>query len=307
MASIGLEEVNKNLQKGIFEKSEGAIVFRGEKYDKTLHTRVFINAVGVPIYEAKDLGLNITKFKKYPNVYQSIIVTANEQNDYFKVLLKAISIIDEKNGTKTKHIGHGMMRFLSSKMSSRTGNVITAEALIDDIKSLVNDKIADRNMTKEEIEEASNIIAVGAIKYSILRSSIGGNIVFDSAASISFEGDSGPYLQYSVVRARSLVEKAKKEGIDDKVSDFPKAVSLLEKLIVQFPEVVERARKEYAPQAVATYLINLAGAFNSFYASQVIVNKNDSLSSYYVLLTKVFATTMTNGLWILGIKVPERM
>jgi len=317
VAPVGLEAVKENLKKGIFEESQGAIVFKGEQYG--LHTRVFVNAHGVPTYEAKDLGLNITKFKKYPNTDQSIIITASEQNDYFKVLLKAVSLIDEKNGQKTKHIGHGMMRFLAGKMSSRTGNVITAESLMADISELVKAKIVDRGFSADEAEEISNIITVGAIKYSILRSAPGSDIIFDSSASISFEGDSGPYLQYAAVRANSILEKALKEGIEPIVAGadivagsldaniMPGKLSLLEKLLTRFPDMVSRSRKEFAPQLIANYLINLAGAWNSFYASQVIVDKSSKVSPYYVSLTKAFLTTMTNGLWILGIKVPKKM
>jgi arginyl-tRNA synthetase len=184
MAEIGKQIVKQGLDKGVFEISEGATVFKGEKY--SLHTRVFINSQDLPTYEAKDLGLNITKFKNYPDAEESIIITANEQNDYFKVLKQVFLLIDEKNGSKTKHIGHGMMRFLSGKMSSRTGNVITAEALISDIKDLVKEKIQDRKFSTEENEEIANIVAVGAIKYTILRSSIGSNIIFDSASSNCF-------------------------------------------------------------------------------------------------------------------------
>jgi arginyl-tRNA synthetase len=310
VAPIGLEIVRANLGK-VFEGSEGAIVFKGEKYG--LHTRVFVNSTGLPTYEAKDLGLNAIKFSEYPDASQSIIVTASEQNDYFKVVLKAFSMIDNNIASKTLHIGHGMMRFASGKMSSRKGNVITAETLLADIKEMIAEKTVGREFSKGEMEEISNTIAVAAVKYSILRSSIGSDIIFDSSKSISFEGDSGPYLQYSAVRANSILEKAKLEGIDAvftkgaNMDSVDTADEILAKLIVRFPEIIERARNEYAPQHVANYLINLAGAFNSFYASQTIVDKNNKMSSYYVALSKAFLTTITNGLWILGIKVPERM
>jgi arginyl-tRNA synthetase len=309
MASIGLDVVKQNIGK-VFELSDGATVFKGEEYG--LHTRVFINSHGIPTYEAKDLGLNITKFKNYPDAIESIIITASEQNDYFRVIKKVLLLIDETNGNKTKHIGHGMMRFAEGKMSSRTGNVVTADALIEDIKELVKDKIKDRKLSKEDADEIANIVAVGAIKYTILRSAVGSNIVFDSASSISFEGDSGPYLQYSAVRAQSIIEKAKEEKIDVAETSpenipTPSTVYPLEKMLVKFEEIVSRSRADLAPQTIASYLVALAGLFNSFYASQVIVDKNNPLSLYYVALTKAFLITMTNGLHLLGIKVPRRM
>jgi len=307
IAPVGLAIVKANVASGIFEDSDGAIVFKGEKYG--LHTRVFVNSHGFPTYEAKDVGLNVTKFKKYPDAIKSVVITASEQNAYFSVIKKVLSLVDEKNGSKTVHIGHGMMRFAQGKMSSRTGNVITAEALIADIKDMVKEKIAGRGLPPNEVENIAEVVAIGAIKYTILRSSVGSDIIFDSTASISFEGDSGPYLQYSAVRAHSILEKAQAEGIKlaDAKSVLPDRAGLLERLIVRYPEITMRACEDLAPQTVASYLISLAGAFNGFYASQMIVDKNDPLSPYRVALTKAFLYTMTDGLEILGIKVPEKM
>ena len=311
----GLKIVRKFSKKGLFRKqifteSEGAVVFKGEEH--SLHTRVFITSQKLPTYETKELGLNTDKFKKYPNLDQSIIITANEQSDYFKVVLKAFSLINPEIYNKTKHISHGMLRFASGKMSSRTGNVIPAEVLIDDIKKLVIERIADRGFTPAEINEVADMIAIAAIKYTILRQAIGSDVIFDSAKSISFEGDSGPYLQYSVVRANAVIEKAREqEGGSQELGvgriAMPEKVGLLEKLIVRFPDIIERASLEYAPQHVANYLINLAGAFNSFYASNTIVDVNEPLSPYRVALTKKFVETMRGGLHILGIRIPKRM
>jgi arginyl-tRNA synthetase len=307
-APLGKEIVLEYLKKGIFEVSEGATVFKGEKFG--LHTRVFLNSAGLTTYEAKDLGLNTKKFKKYPDADESIIVTATEQNDYFKVIKKVLTLIDENIGSKTKHIGHGMLRFASGKMSSRTGNVITAESLIEEIKSLVIEKIADREFSPEEKDEVADIIAIGAIKYTILRQAIGGDVIFDSASSISFEGDSGPYLQYAVVRANAVLGKvvsSQLKVVSGNAQVLPEKVTMLEKLLSRYTDIKERARAEYAPQTIAQYLMSLAGAFNGYYAVNQIVDDNDPLSPYRVALTKKFVETMTDGLWLLGIKIPKRM
>ncbi len=305
VAKNGTDIVKEFLKKGIFAESDGAVVFKGE--DHGLHTRVFLTSQGLPTYEAKELGLNTEKFKRYPKLDESVIITGNEQSDYFKVILKVFELINKAVFDKTRHISHGILRFASGKMSSRKGNIVSAETLIDDIKKLVMDKISDRGFSDQEAAEISDIIAVGAIKYTILRQSIGGDVIFDSAASISFEGDSGPYLQYAAVRAASILDKADKEGIDAAANKMPDQVGLLEKLISRFPDTVERARQEYAPQHVANYLITLAGAFNGFYANQMIVDAADPLSPYRVALTKAFLTVMVNGLHVLGIKVPAKM
>jgi arginyl-tRNA synthetase len=295
--------VREHIKDGTFEESEGAIVFKGENHG--LHTRVFITSHGLPTYETKELGLNTEKFKLYPDLSQSIIITANEQNDYFRVLLKVFSIIVPSIAEKTKHMSHGLMRFASGKMSSRKGNVITAESLIDEIKSVVKDKMVENN--KIDSDDVADQVAIAAIKYSILRTSIGSDIIFDSAKSISFEGDSGPYLQYSAVRAGAVLEKGKSEGLEPGSKNIPESVTLVEKLISRFDDVLDRARGEYAPQLLATYLINLAGAFNSFYNAQQIIDAKDPLSPYRLTLTKAFRETMKKGLWLLGIKIPEKM
>lgn len=314
VADDGMKVVKDFLAKGVFAESDGAVVFKGE--DHGLHTRVFITSQGLPTYEAKEIGLNIEKFRKYPDLDESIIITANEQSDYFKVLLKAFSLIDTNIYQKTRHISHGIMRFASGKMSSRKGNIVPAETLIDDIKQVVLEKMKDsliRESAGEKLDEIADVVAIGAIKYSILRQATGGDVIFDSASSISFEGDSGPYLQYATVRARSILEKARAAGmsvVDSNerfAGEMPEAVTHLEKLLCRFDDVQGRARAEYAPQVVAQYLMALAGAFNGYYAQNQILNEKDTLSPYRLALTKRFVDTMTRGLWLLGIKVPERM
>jgi len=298
--------VEKYLATGIFEKSDGAIVFHGEKYDAKLHTRVFINSQGLPTYEAKELGLNLKKWKKIrPD--KSIIITANEQSDYFRVLLKALELIEPEVRSVTEHIAHGMLRFAEGKMSSRTGNVITGESLVNEIKILVDKKLESREMKETEKKEVAEIVAVAAIKYSILKHVTFGDIIYDFEKSISFEGDSGPYLLYSAVRARSILEKAKREGVKPSLSTAPKEVSVLEKILYRFPEIVSRSVSERAPHHIATYLIELSAIFNSWYANTQIVDKNNTASAYRVALTESFLTISKNGLNLLGIRVPDRM
>ncbi len=301
VADDGIRIVKEFLKKGIFEESEGAIVFPGEKYGE--HTRVFINSQGLPTYEAKELGLNKKKFEIYPKLNESIIVTANEQDAYFRVVLQALKQIDKNIGEKTKHMSHGLLRPASGKMSSRKGNVVPAEVLIKDFEVLVEDKTKDRDFTSKEKGEINNQIAIAGLKYIILRQSIGGDIIYDPNKALSFEGDSGPYLQYATVRAQAVVNKAS----DKEVNTLPDVVSAFEKTLIRFPEIIERARLEYAPHYIVTYLTELSSAFNAYYANNQILDEKDALSPYRVLITKVFVQTMKNGLWILGIKVPERM
>ena len=166
----------------------------------------------------------------------------------------------------------------------------------------------DREISDDKKKEISEIIAIGALKYSILKQTTGKDIIFDFDKSLSFEGDSGPYLQYATVRANSILKKV--ENIKLKVeSEIPEnwTTTNLERLLERFPSVVERAGTEYAPSHVATYLIELAGEFNSFYASHKIIDETDPTSPYRLALTQAFVHVMTSGLNLLGIKVPSQM
>lgn len=318
--------------KAIFEESNGAVIFPGEKYG--LHTRVFITRQGLPSYEGKEIGLAPMKYTAF-EYDLGITVTANEQDDYFKVVNKAIGMLFPEFGEKVQHISHGMLRLTSGKMSSRTGDVITGESLIEGMIAESLEKMKEREMSDEEKRKVAEMVGVAAIKYTVLRQTIGKNIIFDPEKSLSFEGDSGPYLQYSCVRARAVLAKAEKEGIVpsviiDQVNSGEKSEgdadsksnesensegenkgteesTNLEKMLVRFPEVTERAWKELAPHHVATYLTELASTFNSFYASSQIVKVGDLMSAHKVALTKVFSIIMKNGLGLLGIQVPEKM
>lgn len=306
MAEKGKEIVKSNTG-DIFEESNGAIVFHGEKYDDKLHTRVFINSEGLPTYETKEIGLTVTKFEK-ENPDTSIVITAIEQGEYMKVVQKAVSLIYPEYESRMKHITHGMLRFASGKMSSRKGNIITGESLIYDISNAILEKIKDRDFSSEEKDKISKIVGVGALKYSILKQSIGGDIVYDFEKSISFEGDSGPYLQYSCARAQALLNKAKDNDLDLAIQ-IPNNWEILEleKMLYKFPEVVARAQDEYAPHYISHYLVELARAFNSFYGNTQIINKDDESSAYKIAVTSAFTIVMQNGLYLLGIENPERM
>jgi len=306
MAPIGEGAVQANLDK-IFEKSDGAVVFKAEKHDPKLHTRVFITSAGLPTYETKELGLTAEKFRTRPDTDLSIVITAKEQMDYMRVVDKALSLIHPEYEGKMLHITHGMMRFANGKMSSRKGNVITGESLVRETQVLVAEKTRDRSFGESAKEKIISDVAIAAIKYSILKQSTGGDIVYDFENSISFEGDSGPYLQYSFARANSVLEKAKAENILPDFEILPKEISEVEKLLYRFPEVVYRAASEYEPHYIANFLIELARSFNSFYGNTMIVSKDDKTSPYKIALTFAFTFVMKKGLHLLGIEAPEKM
>jgi arginyl-tRNA synthetase len=298
---FGKEIVEKNTP-AIFEQSEGAVVYKGDE-TKGLHTRVFINKEGLPTYEAKELGLAKIKYDAY-NYDHSIVITANEVNDYFRVLLDAMSKVFPDLAAKTEHIGHGIMKLPTGKMSSRTGDVITAESMIADVKAKVLEKMKDGDVAdKEAVAEQ---VAIGAIKYSILRQAPGKDIIFDLEQATSFEGDSGPYLQYTHARTCQLIKKAEGKGIVPNVKNIEHGN--LSRFLVRFADVVLRAQKDRAPQYVATYLIELAQEFNSYYGANLVLDeKEPERSAGRLALVEAVGRTVKSGLWMLGIKAPEMM
>jgi len=310
-AGPGVKAVNEGLSNGIFEKSDGAIIFNGEKYG--IHTDVLITKVGLPTYAAKEIGLAEIKYNAFP--YDTgITVTANEQNDFFKLTIKAIQLLFPFLENKLKHVSHGMMKLPEGKMSSRTGDVIAGRDFIDETVASVLEKMTDRKMSEDDKKIVSEEIAIAAIKFSILKQTLGKDIVFDRTKALSFEGDSGPYVQYSFVRAGSVLRKGEENGfvIDENfvdkverdivVSITENSESVLKRLIARFPDVVTRAQSEYAPHYVSQYLLTLSGSFNSFYASSPIATSLPRLA-----LTKAFQYTVHNAMWLLGIKVPKEM
>lgn len=289
----------------VFEKSNGAVIFKGEDFG--LHTRVFLNAEGLPTYEAKEMGL--AEIKRNLFSYDiSLTVTANEQDDFFRVLEVAIGKVFPELDGKSKHLSHGVLKLTTGKMSSRTGGVISAESFIDEVKASVLAKMneSERNLREEEKSEITEMVALAAIKYWILKQSIGKDIIFDKEKALSLEGDSGPYLQYAHTRALSVLRKAKEAGIAvDAGSNVPDTE--LTRKLYRFPEIIEEALILQAPQLLVTYLTELASVFNHFYATSHILVEGDASSGPRVALVSAFATVMKNGLSTLGIGVPERM
>jgi arginyl-tRNA synthetase len=290
----------------VFKESQGAIIFPGEKYG--LHNRVFITSQGLPAYEAKELGLNKKKFEEY-HPDESIIVTGNEINDYFKVLLKAMELTLPEVAEKTKHIGHGMLRLPGGKMSSRTGEVITAEALISQVKDAVEVKIKEnKELTESDKENIKEKVAISAIKYSILKQGIGRDVIFDLNTSIAFHGDSGPYLQYTYARLNKIVSKAGEIGHAEAEELKTSGELQLMRQILSFPDEITRAVSELAPNHLALYLFELANLANRFYEGDpILVDENTARKNSRLLLSATAARAIKGGLWLLGIEVLERI
>ncbi len=284
----------------VFEKSDGAIVYKGEKAG--LHTRVFVTSKGLPTYEAKELGLAELKLEAWP-ADESITVTAHEQSDYFAVVVAAMKEFMPDVAKHIHHVPHGMMRFASGKMSSRTGDVITGESLLNELQATAKERAAESRA--DDIGKLSEQIAVAAIKYQVLRQASHKDIIFDRERALSLEGDSGPYLQYAHARACAVAAKAQEQSVEPRASGGVEP-SHLARLIQRFPEIVEYSASELEPHLVTTYLLEIASAFNSWYAQEQIVDGTPA-AAHKVALTEAVRRTLKNGLWVLGIPAPEKM
>lgn len=288
---IGMRIVTDGLAQGVFEESEGAVIYKGEK--KGLHTLVFITSRGNPTYETKDVGLAFLKEERIAPFEYSYIMTASEQVGHFAVFLAALEDMAPLLAQKTKHVPHGFLRLTTGKMSSRDGNVITAREFMLDLIERASVRNPDPLIAQQ--------VAVAAAKYLILRQAPGGDIIFDPEKSLSLEGDSGPYLQYALVRAKSILSQAA-DGIGNTETY---AGETLARLIARFPEVTARAEVLQAPHALTQYLTQLAGEWNSFYARERILGSADEADK--VVLVRAFVTTLENGLRFLGIPTPEKL
>ena len=287
----------------VFEKSDGAIVYKGEQEE--LHTRVFITSAGLPTYEAKDLGNFKLKTEKFPTWSRSFVVTGVEQQEYFKVVIASIRKLFPDAKAKTiAHIPTGFLTLTTGKMSSRKGNVLTGESLLTDLEESANKRAVESRATNKT--ELAQRVAVAAIKYQLLKQGSGKNMIFDKEQSLSLEGDSGPYLQYAHARAHQVVDRATQQGVALEYQGGPLLISELARLLHRFPEIVERAAELYEPHILTTYLLEIASAFNSWYANEQILDGTPA-AAQKVALTAAVARTLKNGLWILGIPAPEKM
>lgn len=289
-AEAGEKLVKENIEK-VFEQSDGAIVYKGEKVG--LHTRVFITSAGLPTYETKDLGLAELKKKAYPEAGRSIIITAHEQAEYFKVMLAALKEFDESTADMTTHIYHGFVSLGSGKMSSRTGEVYGAVDLISDVNEAVT----------KTFDKKSDSTSNAAIKYGFLKHRLGSDIVYDVEESISLEGNSGPYLQYAHARARSILAKADVKPAE--IDNLEPAERSLARKISQYPEVVELAASELLPSHICTYLYELAQSFNRFYEDSRVIG--DPREDIRLRLVEAYSNVLKDGLKLLNIEAPERI
>lgn len=307
VAKAGEKLVKENIDTGVFRESRGAVIFPGEKYG--LHDRVFINSQGLPTYEAKELGLAPRKYKDF-KYDLSIILTGNEITEYFKVLLVALKEVNPDLGNKTRHLSHGMVRLSTGKMSSRTGTIIPAKELLAGVNARVVKLMesSGSEIAEKDRENAVKAIALGAVKYSLLKVRLGKDIIFDFDKSLSIQGNSGPYLQYTYARCKSILRKAKASTKQRNFKDISKEELDILRLLMRFPEQVKEAAERFSPNLVCSYVFALAQAYNLFYNTKPVLQaETKEAKEFRLLLTAATAQVIKNSLSLLGIKTLERM
>ena len=303
--------IEQALEKGILEKSQGAIVFNGEPYG--LDTRVFLNSRGLPTYEGKELGLAQMQFSEYGDIDLCIHNVAVEQISFFKVTFKVESLLDpEKYKGRQYHNAYEFVGLKSGKMSSRTGNVVLGEDILNEANSMITEILKQReNFSEEKIKDTAEVIGVGAVKYSFLNINPGSYLAFDLEKSVNFEGNSGPYLQYTYARSHKIVRDSQgyrplkfNEAMKIALSD--EELKILHKLH-HFKATLIESAKHLSPNLLTSYLFELAQLFNQMYKKHLILKAEEPVRSMRIMMSDCVSQIMETGLYLLGIKVVKEM
>ena len=308
-------KVEEGLAKGLFFRKPDGSVW-ADLSNEGLDQKLLLRADGTSVYMTQDIGTADLRFKDYP-IDKMIYVVGNEQNYHFQVLSILLDRLGFKWGKELVHFSYGMVELPNGKMKSREGTVVDADDLMEEMVSAARrtseelGKFAD--MTENERNEIARIVGMGALKYFILKVDARKNMLFNPEESIDFNGNTGPFIQYTYARIRSIMRKAEAEGIvlptvlPDTLPLNEKEVQLIQKLN-SFEAVVEQAGKDYSPSGIANYCYELTKDFNQFYHDYSILNaESGEAKTLRLALAKNVAKTIKNGMQLLGIEVPERM
>ncbi len=303
----GKKMVDELLEKGILEKSDGAVIADLEKYG--LGVLLFLRSDGTALYPVADLPLALEKFKKY-KLDQSIYVVDIRQGQYFKQLFKLIEILGQKK--KMLHLGYDVVRLPEGMMSSRLGNVITYEELREQLleRSLAETKARHRDWPHDKLESTAKKIAFGAMKFEMVKVGASAIITFDLDKALQFEGYTSAYLQYTVARISSIIKKAAANIALSKV-DFSllkeKAEEELTLKLASFPEAMAQGGTDHDPSAIAKYLFDLARSFNDYYHQIPVLKAENKSREARLVLIRAVRQVLENGLAVLGIETMEEM
>lgn len=301
----GVKIVDELLKKKIAKVSDEAVIINLKKYK--LGVWVLLRKDRTVLYSTKDLALADEKFRKY-KINKNIYVVANEQNHHLQQLFKTLELMEFKDAKKCKHVSYGMVRFPWGKMSSRTGENILYSDLIKEVIDYSKKEIKKRylKISKKELEKRAFNISISAIQYSMLKQNPNRNIIFKKENALNFEGDTGPYIQYSYARASSILRKLKRKENSSGINNLEDKEFELVKKLSQFPEIVLDSYTNLNPSLIANYSYQLAQIFNEFYHACPVINSEEK-KDFRIKLVKSFRQVLKNSLFLLGIETIEEM
>ena len=312
----GKAKVEEGLAKGLFERHEDGSVW-ADLTNEGLDQKLLLRSDGTSVYMTQDIGTAEMRFQDYP-IDKMIYVVGNEQNYHFQVLSILLDRLGFKWGKELVHFSYGMVELPNGKMKSREGTVVDADdliqAMIEGARKVSEEAGKSKDLSEEERNEIARICGMGALKYFILKVDARKNMLFNPEESIDFNGNTGPFIQYTYARIRSILRKAEEQGInipeslDAQLSPVnQKEIDLIQKMQA-YGTAVEQAGKDYSPSGIANYCYELTKEFNSWYHDYSVLNAEDEQTKLTrLVLAQNVAKIIRNGMALLGIEVPERM
>lgn len=311
----GRDEVLRGLSQGLFYQKDDNSVWADLSSDK-LDQKILLRSDGTSVYMTQDIGTAKMRFNDY-SIDKMVYVVGNEQNYHFQVLAILLDKLGYKWGKDLYHFSYGMVELPSGKMKSREGKVVDADDLLADMVNVAKKMSQElgklENLSGEEANDTFRKIALGALKYFILKVDPKKNMLFNPEESIDFNGNTGPFIQYTYARIRSVVRKAEEAGLQMALDT--KEIGMLDtkeaeliKRIYKFPEIISEAGDNYSPALIANYCYELAKEYNQFYHGHSILNAEvEGKKKFRLVLSKVVADVIEKGMGLLGIEMPERM
>ena len=312
---VGKEEVEKGLEQGLFSRHEDGSVWANLEKEG-LDEKLLLRKDGTSVYMTQDIGTAKLRFQDFP-IDKMIYVVGNEQDYHFKVLSILLDKLGFKWGKDLVHFSYGMVELPNGKMKSREGTVVDADDLVEEMINTARKTSEElgkfQEMSKEEKDDIARIVGMGALKYFLLKVDAKKNMMFNPEESIDFNGNTGPFIQYTYARIRSVLRKAAEENLSipdtftENLNISAKEQNLIQRL-AEYSTIVQQAGEEYSPSIIANYCYDLVKEFNQFYHDfSILKEENASLKQFRLMLSANVAKVIKSGMDLLGIEVPERM